>query len=178
MKNKDAVPVLTHQAKEVHFPLTKEDKEDIQTLKKKFEQEDPLPAGLAAVQIGIAKRIIIFEADDPEIKKFRSDFTQMMPRTIWINPSYEGVAEEGYEKDWEACYSVKDVAGLVKRFKKIRYKAYDQNGKAIEGTAEGFLARLIQHEIDHLNGVLFTDIAEKVMSRDEYRKMREEQKAS
>ena len=77
-----------------------------------------------------------------------------MPKTLWINPSYEPLGEEMHE-DYEACFSVKDIAGLVRRYKQVHYRAYDKDGKLIEGKAEGFLARIIQHEIDHLNGILF-----------------------
>jgi peptide deformylase len=96
-----------------------------------------------------------------------------MPKTLWINPSYEPLGEEMHE-DYEACFSVKDIAGLVRRYKQVHYRAYDKDGKLIEGKAEGFLARIIQHEIDHLNGILFVDLVpqSELMSIEEYRKKR------
>jgi peptide deformylase len=173
--NEDEVQILKHPAKELTFPLSEEDLYDIKTLEAKFDQEDGAD-GLAAVQIGIAKKIIVFRADDPALKKFRSDFIQMMPKTIWINPTYKGLETHGFSEDYEGCYSVKDVAGIVKRFNKIHYTAYDIKGHQVKGLAEGFLARIIQHEIDHINGVLFTDIATKILSREEYAKIYEMQK--
>ena len=90
-----------------------------------------------------------------------------MPKTLWINPTYEGIESEGKHADWEACFSVPDMAGFVKRYKKINYTAFDKDGNLVSGSCEGFLARIIQHETDHLNGVLFVDRAEEgnIMSR-------------
>src|SRR5215467_4194606 len=142
--------VLRTMAKKLTFPLTHQDIEDINTLEKKFDQEENC-AGLAAPQIGISKQIIVFSADYLELKKWRPDFTQTMPKTIWINASYEPVGKETHE-DYEACFSVLDRTGTVKRYKKIRYSAYNPKGELQQGTAEGFLARIIQHEIDHTHG--------------------------
>jgi len=96
-----------------------------------------------------------------------------MPKTIWINPSYKPIGTEKHE-DYEGCFSVENATGPVARYKKIRYLAYNQNGHTIEGTAKGFLARVIQHEIDHLNGKVFLDYVapEKIMSKEEYMEMR------
>ena len=96
-----------------------------------------------------------------------------MLKTIWINPKFTGIDEAGYHEDYEGCFSVEGVAGLVKRYKKIKYEAYAADGTPVTGTVEGFLARLIQHEIDHLDGVLFTDIATKIIPIAEYRQMRD-----
>ena len=60
------------------------------------------------------------------------------------------------ENDWEGCLSIPGMSGLVKRFSKIRYKGFDMNGNIIKGTAEGLHARIIQHEYDHLQGILYT----------------------
>ena len=165
--------ILFTEAKTLTFPLSQEDLNDIKTLEVKYDRETNC-AGIAAPQIGINKKIIIFAVKDtPELKKWRPDLTQTMPKTLWINPSYENIGTDKHE-DYEGCFSVKDLAGRVKRFKKIRYKAYDLKGKLIEGEAEGFLARIIQHEIDHVNGILFTLKAEKgtLFTIEEYRRMR------
>jgi peptide deformylase len=166
--------VLRLTAKKLTFPLTQEDIEDIKTLEKKYDQEDNC-AGLAAPQIGISKQVIVFAANEPDLKKWRPDFTQNMPKTIWINPSYEPIGDEKHE-DYEGCFSVIDRAGTVNRYQKIRYKAYNLQGELQEGIAEGFLARLIQHEIDHLNGKLFIDLIpeNELMSIESYRMMRSE----
>lgn len=167
--------VLRTPAQKLTFPLTTEDMNDICTLETKFDQETNC-AGLAAPQIGIPKQIIVFAApEDPDIKRWRPDFTQSMEKTIWINPSYEEIGEEKHE-DFEACFSVLEMAGAVKRFKKIGYQAYKVNGEFVKGTAEGFLARLIQHEIDHINGILFIDYVpeDQLLKIDEYRRKRRE----
>ena len=82
----------------------------------------------------------------------------------------------GTEKheDYEGCFSVENATGPVARFKKIHYQAYDLKGHKIEGTAKGFLARVIQHEIDHLNGTVFLDYVspEKRMTKESYLEMR------
>ncbi len=151
----DIPSVLVTSAKELTFPLNQADIKDIKILETKFDSETNM-AGLAGPQIGIAKKIIIFAAqENPQLKKWRPDFTQFMPKTIWINPSYEGIEEEGFNEDYEGCFSVKELTGPVLRYKKIKYKAYDIDGNLVEGKAEGFLARMIQHEIDHVNGKLF-----------------------
>ena len=152
-------PILKQIAQKFIFPLSARDLEDIKALENKFAQESG-SAGLAAPQIGISKAAIIFELpDDPELKQKRQDITQTMEKQIWLNPSYEGIIEEGMREDLEACFSVVNTIGMVNRFRKIKYQAFDLNGNVISGLAEGFLARVIQHEVDHLNGILFIEVA-------------------
>jgi len=168
------VNVLRQPAQSLTFPLSKEDREIVQILTDKFEQEDNC-AGLAAPQIGFAKQIIIFEVpDDPKLKKWRPDLVQTMPKTVWINPTYEPLGDEKHS-DYEGCFSVKDMAGPVARFKTIHYSAYTLEGEHVEGRAEGFLARLLQHEIDHLRGRCFIDYVPdgELLSIEEYRKRRQ-----
>ena len=163
--------ILSTPAKEITFPLSEQDKKDIKILEAQFDQEVNC-AGLAAPQIGIAKKITVFAAPhDPQLEKWRPDFTQTMPKTIWINPSYEGAKEDGFHEDHERCFSVHDTAALVKRYKTVRFTAYTITGERVTGTATGFLARIIQHEIDHLNGTLFIDKVppEELMSVKAYR---------
>lgn len=167
--------VLRTKASPIAFPLSKEDKAMLQVLNAKFDAEENC-AGLAAPQIGFSKRAIIFAVpEDPELKKWRSDLTQSMPKTLWINPSYAPLTEEK-TTDYEACFSVKNMAGPVERYKSIEYTAYTIDGKQIKGTTSGFLARVMQHEIDHLDGKLFIDLVPKgkLLTLDEYRKMRAE----
>lgn len=149
--------VLRTPANLISFPLDAATQEALQTLETKFDQEKNM-AGLAAVQIGIPLQAIIFSVpDDAELKRYRLDLTQSMEKTLWLNPEYEGIPDEGQITDIEACFSVNDVFGEVSRFHKIRYKAYLRDGTPVNGTAEGFLARVIQHEIDHVKGKLFPD---------------------
>lgn len=103
---------------------------------------------LAAVQVNTLLRVVVI----------RNNFDNKSDRTfqIFINPEitkYEGKQVE----DYEGCLSVKDIYGRVKRYEKVRVKALDENGQAIRVTAEGFLARVFQHEIDHTNGIVFID---------------------
>ncbi len=117
-----------------------------------LDWEDSRPhevsAALAASQIGKMKRVIIIRSDFED--KNAKDFTAL------INPQI--VKFEGkIEKDFEGCLSVPDVYGKVPRYSKIRLKAMDINGHEIRFKAEGFLARTLQHEVDHTNGIVFID---------------------
>ncbi len=111
----------------------------------------PVGVALAAVQIDQPYRIIII----------RSDFDDKQDKTfaVFINP--EIVKREGaVQEDYEGCLSVKDIYGEVPRYSKIRLKALDEQGREVRVRAEGFLARVIKHEIDHLSGKLFVDYLE------------------
>tara|TARA_B100000963_G_scaffold343930_1_gene346241 strand:- start:464 stop:994 length:531 start_codon:yes stop_codon:yes gene_type:complete len=103
--------------------------------------------GLAAPQVHISKRIIIFR--NPDI-----DDKEKIQITPLINPAFEPMGEE-MEDDWEGCLSIPGMQGLVKRYKKIKYHGYDLSGNKIENEAEGLHARVVQHEIDHLEGILY-----------------------
>ena len=105
--------------------------------------------GLAAPQVHLSKRIIIFRNPDIEEK-------EKIQITPLINPVYEPVSEEK-DDDWEGCLSIPGMQGLVSRYKKITYSGYDLNGDSIKNTAEGLHARVVQHEIDHLDGILYTE---------------------
>ncbi len=107
-------------------------------------------AGLAAPQIGVMKRVVIFEVEHNP----RYPQAPAIPRTILINPEIEyltGVKDAG----WEGCLSVPGMRGLVERYSVIRYRGIDSNGDLIEREAQDFHARVVQHEVDHLNGVLY-----------------------
>lgn len=152
-KNKD---VLRKPAKPITFPLTDEMQQAIYELEAKYDAEENM-AGLAAPQIGHPYRIIIFAVpDDPILKKFRTDLVQTIPKTLWLNPSYKPIGTEK-RSDLEGCFSISKYIGPVKRYTHIAYKATTLDGKEITGKATGFLARVIQHEVDHLNGQLCLD---------------------
>jgi peptide deformylase len=122
----------------------------------KYDAEENM-AGLAAPQIGHSYQMIIFAVhDDPVLKRFRTDLEQTMPKTVWFNPSYTSLTPEK-RKDLEGCFSVSKYIGPVERYTHITFKATSVEGKEITGEATGFLARVIQHEIDHLNGRLCLD---------------------
>jgi peptide deformylase len=109
-------------------------------------------AGLAAVQIGVPLRVMIFGVDHNP----RYPEAEFVPDTVLINPLFE-VLDETNESHWEGCLSVPGMRGLVSRPAHIRYLGFDPLGKTIEREANGFHARVFQHEYDHLNGVLYPD---------------------
>ncbi|MGE5115660.1 MAG: peptide deformylase [Betaproteobacteria bacterium] len=107
-------------------------------------------AGLAAPQIGVDLRLVIFGFDRNE----RYPEAPPVPRTILLNPvitPLDATMEEG----WEGCLSVPGLRGVVPRHARIRYRGVDEHGRPIEREAEGFHARVVQHECDHLDGVLY-----------------------
>lgn len=167
--------VLRVPAQALTFPLSEVDQESVRILEAKFDQEENC-AGLAAPQIGIGKQIIVFAVpDDPKLKSWRSDLVQTMPKTIWINPVYEPLDADHLHTDYEGCFSVRDLAGPVPRYTKVWYQAWTPEGVPVEGMAEGFLARVIQHEVDHLNGRCFVDLVPEgeLLPMEEYRKKRQ-----
>ena len=118
------------------------------TLEWEAGRDHEVGVALAAIQIDIPLRVIVVrnDFDNKEDTSFRT----------FINPvitKYEGTLVE----DFEGCLSVKDLYGKVPRYSKVRVKALDLTGREIRFTAEGFLARVFQHEIDHTNGIVFID---------------------
>lgn len=107
-------------------------------------------AGLAAPQIGVNLRVVIFGMDHNP----RYPEAPPVPRTVLVNPVLEPLTTE-QEEDWEGCLSVPGLRGLVPRITRLRYSGYDQFGQQIDRTVEGFHARVVQHECDHLDGVLY-----------------------
>lgn len=108
-------------------------------------------AGLAAPQIGIGLRIVIFGFDSNP----RYPDAATVPRTILINPQITALSDET-EDGWEGCLSVPGMRGIVSRYKHIRYKGFDASGTTIDVEASGFHARVVQHECDHLDGIIYT----------------------
>lgn len=107
-------------------------------------------AGLAAPQIGIDARVVVFEvAGNPRYPE-----AEAVPRTILINPTIE-VMDDSLEAGWEGCLSVPGMRGVVSRPANIRYRGFDPYGDTISRTASGFHARVVQHEYDHLDGILY-----------------------
>jgi peptide deformylase len=119
--------------------------------------EDANGAGLAAPQVHVPLRVVVFQAPGS-----RSDgglaegetFDQTAPLTVLINPVIE-VVNPAAEGGWEGCLSVPDLRGWVERARHIRYTGYDTEGRRIVREAKGFHARVVQHECDHLDGVLY-----------------------
>ncbi len=107
-------------------------------------------AGLAAPQIGVNLRVVIFGVQ----KNSRYPDAEEVPETVLINPSIM-VQDAIIEDDWEGCLSLPGLRGQVPRFQNIRYQGYDEQGALIDRAASGFHARVVQHECDHLDGILY-----------------------
>ena len=107
-------------------------------------------AGLAAPQIGLGMQLVIFGFDSNE----RYPEVDQVPFTVLINPIITPIGDEE-EDGWEGCLSVPGLMGVVPRFKKIRYQGKDQHGNEIDREVDGFHARVVQHECDHLIGKLY-----------------------
>lgn len=106
--------------------------------------------GLAAPQVGVAWQLFVYQAQDDD------DPEGGIPLTVAVNPMVELLAGEQVF-DWEGCLSIPDLRGLVPRHPALRLRALDREGRPFERLVEGFEARIVQHEFDHLNGVLFLD---------------------
>lgn len=107
-------------------------------------------AGIAAPQIGVSLRVVIFELGENP----RYPHLAPVPYTVLVNPTLTALDEE-QEEGWEGCLSVPGMRGLVPRYRRLRYQGFDAIGAVIDRTVEGFHARLVQHEVDHLDGILF-----------------------
>jgi peptide deformylase len=107
-------------------------------------------AGLAAPQIGINLRLVIFGMDyNP-----RYPDAAPVPYTVLINPTLTPIGEE-IEEAWEGCLSVPGMRGVVPRYKHLRYTGVNANGQPLDRTVSDFHARVVQHEVDHLDGILY-----------------------
>jgi len=107
-------------------------------------------AGLAAPQIGVFKRLVIFGFDTND----RYPEADSVPFTVLINPIITPLSDE-QENGWEGCLSVPGLRGVVPRFTHIKYEGYDAEGNKLEREVEYFHARVVQHECDHLDGILY-----------------------
>jgi peptide deformylase len=108
-------------------------------------------AGLAAPQIGVDLQVVIFGSDE---RNARYPDAPLVPRTVLINPVITPIGDEE-EEGWEGCLSVPGLRAVVPRFRHIRYSGFDQYGDPVQRTVEGFHARVVQHECDHLIGKLY-----------------------
>jgi peptide deformylase len=107
-------------------------------------------AGLAAPQIGVGLRVVIFEVTSNP----RYPHVQPITYTVLINPVLTPLGKE-MDEGWEGCLSVPGLRGLVPRFRRLRYQGLDARGDPIDREVEGFHARVVQHEVDHLDGILY-----------------------
>jgi len=107
-------------------------------------------AGLAAPQIGVGLRVVIFGVK----RNSRYPDAEEVPQTVLINPVITPM-DDNMEQDWEGCLSVPGMRGLVPRHARIRYRGLDEYGAQIDLSVSGFHARVVQHECDHLDGILY-----------------------
>jgi peptide deformylase len=141
-------PVLRERARPVEKFATPELRALLQDMKDTMAHKNG--AGLAAPQIGVSQRMVIFGVD----KNPRYPDAEEVPFTVLINPKITMLTRE-VEEDWEGCLSVPGMRGVVPRYTKLRYSGFDVEGNPIERVAEGFHARVVQHECDHLDGILY-----------------------
>ncbi len=107
-------------------------------------------AGLAAPQIAVPLRVVIFGVRANP----RYPGVEEVPDTVLVNPEITPLSDE-LEEGWEGCLSVPGMRGWVPRFRKLKYSGFDERGQRFERQVEGFHARVVQHEVDHLDGVLY-----------------------
>ena len=106
--------------------------------------------GLAAPQIGVSLRVVIFEVSSNP----RYPEAEAVPQTVLINPVLTPLSD-AMEEGWEGCLSVPGMRGLVPRYTHLRYQGRDEYGALVDRTVSGFHARVVQHECDHLDGILY-----------------------
>jgi peptide deformylase len=138
--------------KEVANPVERFDTRELRELVR--DMDDTMRsldgAGIAAPQVGVSLRVVIFEvATNPRYPRAES-----VPYTVLVNPTLEPLGTE-QEDGWEGCLSVPGLRGLVPRYRRLRYRGFDLGGQPIDRTVTGFHARVVQHEVDHLDGILY-----------------------
>jgi len=141
-------PVLLQQAKPIENFNTSELDDLIDDMFDTMKALDG--AGLAAPQIGVSLRLVIFSVEDNP----RYPDVEAIPQTVLINPKIE-ILDNTLEEGWEGCLSLPGMRGFVPRPVAIRYSGFDQAGKSIVREAQGFHARVVLHECDHLDGILY-----------------------
>lgn len=141
-------PLLLQRAEEISEFNTTELHRLIHDMLDTMQAEDG--AGLAAPQIGVSLRLVIFGVNQNP----RYPDAAMVPETILINPVITPLHED-IEEAWEGCLSLPGLRGLVPRYRHIKYSGFDVHGKKFEIEASDFHARVVQHECDHLDGILY-----------------------
>ena len=161
-------PVLQRPAEPVADPTAPEIRALAQDILETMV--DAPGTGLAAPQVHVPLRLVIFQVSEARAGQQGEDGGGV-PLTVLINPVIEPVGED-MNDDWEGCLSVPGLRGLVSRHTRIRYSGVGLDGQAIEREAEGFHARVVQHECDHLDGMLYpqrmTDLS-KLIFESEFR---------
>ncbi len=143
-------PVLRLRAEEVPDPTAPEIKTLVADMTETMHAVNG--AGIAAPQVFVPKRVVIFTV--PPARSTGDEFDQPQGLMAIVNPTIEFLTEET-EPGWEGCLSVPGLRGIVPRFKKLRYRGVSPSGEQIDRVATGWHARVVQHEFDHLDGVLY-----------------------
>ena len=161
---------LKQKTKNVHLPLSSRDQNILDDLLDTY-RVTPC-AGIAANQIGYDKRIFIgMKKDEPDTedqyKELRKDISEKIEEEsnnpnannyeFYINPQIDQTYKKSIQEEEEGCLSIPEIRLIAERYDKIKVRYYDINGKKIKKTLKGFLSRLFQHELDHLNGVLMVE---------------------
>jgi peptide deformylase len=141
-------PMLRERARPVEQFGTSELRELVEDMKETMAAKSG--AGLAAPQIGVGQRVVIFGVEATP----RYPDAEPVPFTVLVNPKLVILTRE-IEEDWEGCLSVPGMRGVVPRYTKLRYSGFDIEGNPFEREAGGFHARVVQHEVDHLDGILY-----------------------
>ena len=145
-------PILSIRCKEVDIKnINKEILEEIEDLKETLNFTEGL--GIAAPQVGINKRIVIIQINK---EKCTYKDCEDIPTTVMINPTWKELSEET-DIQYEGCLSVPAIRGKVERYTNIEVTYYNEEGKKIVKQVKGFTARDIQHECDHLDGIVFLE---------------------
>lgn len=142
---------------------------DMRSALKSYKVDGFTAVAIAAPQIGISKRIFIIEDQSKD--------RDALPTLIAINPKIVKFSKKTHEVG-EGCLSIPEYYGIVKRSTNVTLRAYDEHGNVYERGAGTLLAQIIQHEYDHLDGILFTDRAEKVWHKDDLKKHKEVKEAA
>ncbi|KTD07418.1 peptide deformylase [Legionella jamestowniensis] len=153
IEQKQFTSILKTPAQPVTFPLNADNLILIQRMKEKLFQLGGV--GLAAPQVNSNLQIVAIYI--PEEAALLRNNVKPYPMHTLLNPSYKGIEAKGFYSDFEACYSVSSRAGKVSRYQQIQLSFYDEEGTQHQTIETGFYARVLQHEIDHLNGLLITD---------------------
>lgn len=141
-------PRLLERAQEVAMPANDDLRALLDDMRDTMHAENG--AGLAAPQIGVGLRVVIFGFDRNE----RYPDAEAVPYTELINPVWTPLGDE-MEEGWEGCLSVPGLRGVVPRYARLHYRGLSPGGEVIEREVEGFHARVVQHECDHLDGILY-----------------------
>jgi len=140
-------PVLGRRAEPVADPAAPEVRRLVRDMIETMADAEGL--GLAAPQVHVPRRVVIFHLPGE-----RAEGEEGLGLTVLVNPEVETLGEE-IELGWEGCLSVPGLRGLVPRFASVRYRGFDHQGAPIERQASGLHARVVQHECDHLDGILY-----------------------